>query len=92
MRRQLLETAQEKAFDEVAEAVLGRPRDPDSIMRRAAFHDGRGRAMSRPILEPTDWGQQQLQGTLFGRFAQAFWSMSSEPIAVFLPFAIIFMK
>ena len=71
MRRQLLETAQEKAFDEVAEAVLGRPRDPDSIVRRGAFHDARGRAMSRPILEPTAWGQQQLQGTLFGRFAQA---------------------
>ena len=29
------------------------------------------RFRTRPILEPTEWGQQRLQGTRFGRFAQA---------------------
>lgn len=75
IRRQLLETEYEKAFDEVAEAVLGRPRSTMSISKRSIFMDDPrcapgARALSRPVLEPTDWGQQQLQGTLFGRFAQ----------------------
>eukprot|EP00927_Polykrikos_kofoidii_P051248 TRINITY_DN45035_c0_g1_i1.p1 TRINITY_DN45035_c0_g1~~TRINITY_DN45035_c0_g1_i1.p1 ORF type:complete len:445 (+),score=41.11 TRINITY_DN45035_c0_g1_i1:122-1456(+) len=29
------------------------------------------RAMSRPVLEPTSWGQQHIQGSMFGHFAQA---------------------
>ncbi|CAJ1374129.1 unnamed protein product [Effrenium voratum] len=75
VRRQLLETEYEKAFHEVAEAVLGRSQSSPDILRRSAYFDGRSgpgaRALSRPVLEPTEWGQQRLQGTLFGRFAQA---------------------
>lgn len=76
IRRPLLEAEYEKAFDEVAQAVLGCPRNPTTILKRSVFMDGTrrsggARALSRPVLEPTDWGQQQLQGTLFGRFAQA---------------------
>lgn len=42
--------------------MLNTPREKRSVERRAR---------TRPILEPTEWGQQQLQGTRFGRFAQA---------------------
>jgi len=73
-RRQLYDTEAEKNFHEVAETVLGRSRSSPGILRRSAMRDPRAvgtRALSRPVLEPTDWGQQQLQGTLFGRFAQA---------------------
>jgi len=73
-RRQLYDTEAEKNFHEVAETVLGRSRSSPEILRRSAMRDPRvagTRALSRPVLEPTDWGQQQLQGTLFGRFAQA---------------------
>lgn len=73
-RRQLYDTEAEKNFHEVAETVLGRSRSSPEILRRSAMRDPRAvgtRALSRPVLEPTDWGQQQLQGTLFGRFVQA---------------------
>lgn len=41
--------------------VFGRPAGGEPVVPRA---------MSRPVLEPENWGQVKLQGTLFGHFAQ----------------------
>lgn len=67
-RRPVVELAKERAFHQVANAVLGQSSSsPD--LRMIAGHVV-PRARSRPSMEPELWGQVRLQGTLFGHFAQ----------------------
>jgi len=70
--KQLTDHAWEDAFDREATAVIegwcpwdmkASSSDPSLGLRPPA-------ARSRPVLDPTSWGQLKLQGTLYGRFAQ----------------------
>lgn len=71
-RKPVIDMAMERAFHTAAEAVLRGSRSAPDL--RAGRNFGATplvpRAMSRPTLEPTDWGQVAIQGTLFGHFAQ----------------------
>lgn len=70
--REMADHAWEDAFDREATAVLSGFSTWD--LRAAGADPNRGlsppAARSKPVLDPTMWGQQKLQGTLFGRFAQ----------------------
>eukprot|EP00930_Biecheleria_cincta_P056349 TRINITY_DN42497_c0_g1_i1.p1 TRINITY_DN42497_c0_g1~~TRINITY_DN42497_c0_g1_i1.p1 ORF type:complete len:469 (-),score=92.04 TRINITY_DN42497_c0_g1_i1:98-1504(-) len=73
VRRPVVENARENAFHQAACSVLGQSSSSPVIFRRSAAIDGDlvvPRALSRPVLEPSEWGQVKLQGTPFGRFAQ----------------------
>lgn len=73
VRRPIVDNARENAFHQAASSVLGHSSSSPVIFRRSAAIDENlvvPRALSRPVLEPTEWGQVKLQGTPFGRFAQ----------------------
>jgi hypothetical protein len=67
-RKPVIEMAKENAFHQAAGAVLGMSASaPDLHVETGHVVPT---ARSRPTLEPTRWSQAQLQGTLFGHFAQ----------------------
>lgn len=76
-KKHLLQDAQEKAFHKAAESLLGRSKSaPDFSAGVDGLHERGGtvaiipRALSRPVLEPNNWSQVEIQGSGFGRFAQ----------------------
>lgn len=76
-KKHLLQDAQEKAFHKAAESLLGRSQSaPDFSANIDQLHERGGvvacmpRALSRPVLEPNNWSQVEIQGSAFGRFAQ----------------------
>lgn len=75
-RQPVVEQAMENAFHKTATAVLNSPL-PGGLFRSMSSPNLRStgtpivpRAMSRAVLEPTMWGQTQIQGTLYGHLAQ----------------------
>eukprot|EP00931_Biecheleriopsis_adriatica_P080191 TRINITY_DN53544_c0_g1_i1.p1 TRINITY_DN53544_c0_g1~~TRINITY_DN53544_c0_g1_i1.p1 ORF type:complete len:468 (+),score=88.81 TRINITY_DN53544_c0_g1_i1:43-1404(+) len=76
-RKHLLQDAQEKAFHEETEALLGRSRSAPALVGHhvQTLHDRSGmkdcmrRALSRPVLEPNNWNQ--VASSVFGKFNQA---------------------
>jgi len=73
LRRSLAAHAWEDAFDREAEAVLSATKRSPPLEQLRATTTGRAsipRARSRPVLEPRSWGQNALQATPYGRFAQ----------------------
>lgn len=72
--KQIADHTWEESFDREATAVLD-GLNASAKLRAAALDDAsRGlspaRARSRPVLDPTLWGQLRLQATLYGRFPQ----------------------
>lgn len=72
--REVSDHTWEETFDREATAIL-EGWSTSSNLRASTLEDpSRGlspaAARSRPVLDPTMWGQLKLQGTLFGRFAQ----------------------
>lgn len=67
-RKPVIEMAKENAFHQAANAFLGKSSTAPDLHTIAGHVVPR--ANSRPTLDPTLWGQQRLQGTLFGHFAQ----------------------
>jgi len=72
-RRPVVERARENAFHHAAEKVLGRSQSAPSLRGTsglAGADEVSLKARSKETLDPTVWGQTQLQGTLYGHFAQ----------------------
>lgn len=74
-RKPVVDHARENAFHQAATAVLGHSRSLPDLRTRPPGGYGSGSslvmpALSRPVLEPTSWGQVAIQGTLYGHFAQ----------------------
>lgn len=69
-RKPVIDMAMERAFHTAAEAVLRGSHSAPDLRGRAGTHALVERAMSRPTLEPTEWGQVAVQGTMFGHFAR----------------------
>jgi len=73
LRRGFADHAWEDAFDREAQAVIGAIGQSPPLNRLKATTTGHAsipRARSRPVLAPTAWGQNALQATPYGRFAQ----------------------
>lgn len=72
--REISDHAWEETFDKEAAAVLYGLHSTSDLRASAQRDPSRGlcpaAAKSRPVLDPTKWGQLKLQGTLYGRFAQ----------------------
>lgn len=67
-RKPVIEMAKENAFHQAASAVLGKSFSSPDLHTMAGHVIPRAR--SRPTMEPEQWSQGKLQGTLFGHFAQ----------------------
>lgn len=74
VRKSLVDTVKENAFHQAATVVLGHSRSaPDLQTLRSPpgqQHHLVPRALSRPVLEPMQWGQVAIKGTIFGHTAQ----------------------
>jgi len=74
-RKQIMDAARENAFHKAACRVLGRSHsapDAGTLLRmRQPGSNMVPKALSKPVLEPTSWGQLKLQDTLYGHLAQA---------------------
>lgn len=75
LRKPLVDLANENAFHVTATQVLGRSASAPSMPGAPRHMFGKresviASATSRPVLEPEDWSQTRIQGTLFGHFAQ----------------------
>lgn len=74
VRKVLVETAKENAFHQAASAVLGQSHSaPD--LRSLQSAPGQKptlipKPVSRPVLEPVEWGQVAIKGTIHGHTAQ----------------------
>jgi hypothetical protein len=83
-RKPVVDLARENAFHQVASHVLRNSHSaPDLVRMQQAVplpptgssRGGPGggvvpRATTRPVFEPNNWGQRDIQGTMFGHFAQ----------------------
>jgi hypothetical protein len=78
-RQPVVDHARENAFHQAASSVLGRSQSsPTLFQTRSMYLDMKNgnpspvvpRALSRPVLEPTEWGQEKLQATPYGHLAQ----------------------
>eukprot|EP00747_Dinoflagellata_sp_TGD_P165084 gnl/TRDRNA2_/TRDRNA2_185906_c0_seq1.p1 gnl/TRDRNA2_/TRDRNA2_185906_c0~~gnl/TRDRNA2_/TRDRNA2_185906_c0_seq1.p1 ORF type:complete len:482 (+),score=91.88 gnl/TRDRNA2_/TRDRNA2_185906_c0_seq1:143-1588(+) len=106
VRKPLLQTAAENAFHAAATSFLHGPKLATSASAPELRHpsvlriSGNGqsgstpvlpRATTKPTLEPMEWGQIQLQGSMFGKFAQnceygpGFRRMKRGEAGVFIP-------
>jgi len=69
--KDVVQHAQEHAFHHIADSMLGRSQSAPTIQTLGATRAGfLPMAVSRSVLEPTEWSQQKFQGTLFGLNAQ----------------------
>lgn len=72
-RRSLVEHARENAFHQAAESVLKHSHSAPNLgtLKTALTGvDAVPRARSKPVLDPTEWSETRIQGTLHGHFAQ----------------------
>lgn len=71
-RRPIVDNARESSFHQTAGLMLGQSQSAPNIHTVAATSHGSflPRALSRPVLEPTNWSHVALQGTLYGMAAQ----------------------
>lgn len=67
-RKPVIEMAKENAFHQAASSVLGMSNSAPDL--HVAVGHVVPNARSRPTLEPDQWHQAKLQGTMFGHFAQ----------------------
>jgi len=84
VRKPVVDHARENAFHQVATSLLRGSHSAPDLLRSQQMgpHDAIGaakpgpgggvvpRATTRPVFEPTNWGQRDIQGTMFGHFAQ----------------------
>jgi len=74
VRKSLVDTVKENAFHQAATVVLGQSRSaPD--LHSLRLPPGQQpplipRALSRPVLEPMQWGEVPIKGTIYGHTAQ----------------------
>lgn len=74
-RKPVVDVARENSFHQAASSVLRTSQSAPNIhaqggQRRPAQGTVVPRAMSRPVLEPMNWGQVNIQGSMYGHFAQ----------------------
>lgn len=70
-RRPQVDHHREHSFHQTAGMMLGHSQSAPTFQSHGATIAGFiPKSLSRPVLEPTEWGQVQLQGTLFGLSAQ----------------------
>lgn len=71
-KQSAVEREREEGFHRAAEAILGGSRSQPGLRSLPPpLGCVISRSRSRPVLEPHLWGQREIQGTLYGNFAQA---------------------